>query len=268
MGIGQKTTQKEISMLTIHVGLQSMYYFLSHRKNIVDSRKRVFTKNNDYSNHLLDIKKTIKSIEKNDILIDNIQLIYYDSPFSLVPTSVFDNKYLSDYLKFNTKLKPNTFINYYSFLDNSITGLYVSNKKLNSYFSRKYSSFNEFHYASLLINEYKQKCNVEDKKNVFLNFHKQSFDIIVFHEKKLEFYNNFKCNSSEDFLYYTLFTFSQLNLNSEKIHVSCTGEISLSSRKYELLYKYVRNIEIINDNFDIPSFENIPEKNILFNTFE
>ena len=268
MGIGQKTTQKEISMLTIHVGLQSMYYFLSHRKNIVDSRKRVFTKNNDYSNHLLDIKKTIKSIEKNDILIDNIQLIYYDSPFSLVPTSVFDNKYLSDYLKFNTKLKPNTFINYYSFLDNSITGLYVSNKKLNSYFSRKYSSFNEFHYASLLINEYKQKCNVEDKKNVFLNFHKQSFDIIVFHEKKLEFYNNFKCNSLEDYLYYTLFTFSQLNLNSEKIHVSCTGEISLSSRKYELLYKYVRNIEIINDNFDIPSFENIPEKNILFNTFE
>ena len=268
MEIGPKTTLKEISMLTIHISLKSIYYFLSHKKKIVDSKKKVFTKINDYSNHLLDIKKTIKSIEKNDILIDYIQLIYYDTPFSLVPTSVFDNKYLSDYLKFNTKLKPNAFINHYSFLDNRVTGLYVSNKKLNSYFSRKYSSFNEFHYASLLINEYKQKCNADNKKNIFLNFHKQSFDIIVFHEKKLEFYNNFKCNSLEDYLYYTLFTFSQLNLNTEKIHVACTGEISLSSKKYELFYKYVRNIEIINDKFGTHSFANITDKNILFNTFE
>ena len=268
MGIGQKTTQKEISMFSIHIGLKSIYYFLSHNKKIIDSRRKIFTKNNDYSNHLLDIKKTINSIEKNDIIIDNLKLIYYDTPLSLVPTSLFDKKYLSDFLKFNIKYKPNTFINYYSFLENSITGLYLSNKKINNYFSKKYSSFKEFHYASVLINEYKQKCNVHNKKEIFLNFHNKSFDMIVFNEKKLEFYNNFKCNSIEDYLYYTLFTFSQLNLNTEKIHLSCTGEISLSSKKYELLYKYVRNIEIINDKFNIPLLTNIPEKNILFNNFE
>ena len=86
--------------------------------------------------------------------------------------------------------------------------------------------------------------------------------------KKLKFYNNFKCNSTEDYLYYTLFTCIQLNLNTEKIHVACTGEISLSSSKYELLYKYVRNIEIINDKFSTTTFTNISEKNILFNTFQ
>ena len=268
MGIGQKTTLKEISMFCIHIGLKSIYYFLSHNKKIIDYRKKIFTKNNDYSNHLLDIKKTINSIEKNDIIIDKIKLIFYDTPLSLVPTSLFDKKYLSDYLKFNTKFKPNTFINYYSFLENSITGLYVSNKKINNYFLKKFSSFKEFHYASVLINEYKQKCNVDNKKNIFLNFHNESFDIIVLNKKKLEFYNNFKCNSKEDYLYYTLFTFSQLNLNTEKIHLACTGEINLSSRKYELLYKYVRNIEIINDKFSNTSFTNIPEKNILFNIFE
>tara|TARA_B100001939_G_scaffold208840_1_gene179564 strand:- start:6 stop:812 length:807 start_codon:yes stop_codon:yes gene_type:complete len=268
MGIGQKTIQKEISMFSIHVGLKSIYYLLNHEKKIVDSKKKIFSKNNDYSNHFIDIKKTIRSIEKNDILINNVKLIYYDSPLSLIPNSVFDNKYLSNYLKFNTKFKPNSFINYYSFFENSITGLYVSNKKINSYFSRKYSSFNEFHYASLLIDKYKQKCNVDNKKNIFLNFHQESIDIILFNAKKLEFYNNFKCNSTEDYLYYILFTFSQLNLNAKKIHVACTGEISLSSRKYELLYKYIRNIEIINDKFNIPSLTNIAEKNILFNTFE
>ena len=71
-------------------------------------------------------------------------------------------------------------------------------------------------------------------------------DISVSRKDVEEFYNNFKCNSIEDYLYYTLFTFSQLNINNEKIHVACTGEISLSSKKYEFLYKYVRNIEIIN----------------------
>ena len=255
-------------MFFIHVGLKYIYYFLSHEKKIFDSKKKLFTENNDYSKHLLDIKKTIKYIEKNDIVIDSLKLIYYETPLSLVPTSVFDKKYLSDYLKFNSKFKPNTFINYYSFLENSITGLYVSNKKINSFLSKKYSAFNEFHYASLLINKFKQKCNVDNKKNIFLNFHHESFDIIVFNEKKLEFYNNFKCNSKEDNLYYILFIFSQLNLDTEKNKVACTGEISLSSGKYELLYKYIRNIEIINDKFSIPSFANISEKNILFNTFE
>jgi hypothetical protein len=65
-----------------------------------------------------------------------------------------------------------------------------------------------------------------------------------------------------------LFTFSQLNINNEKTHVACTGEISLSSKKYDFLYKYLRNIEIINDKFRMASFENFSEKNILFNTFK
>ena len=99
MGIGQKTIQKEISMFSIHVGLKSIYYLLNHEKKIVDSKKKIFSKNNDYSNHFIDIKKTIRSIEKNDILINNVKLIYYDSPLSLIPNSVFDNKYLSNYLK-------------------------------------------------------------------------------------------------------------------------------------------------------------------------
>ena len=61
-------------MFSIHIGLKSIYYLLSNEKKIVDSKKKVFSKNNDYSNHLLDIKKTIKSIEKNDIVIDNLKI--------------------------------------------------------------------------------------------------------------------------------------------------------------------------------------------------
>ena len=37
MGIGQKTTQKEISMFSIHIGLKYIYYILTHKKKIIDS---------------------------------------------------------------------------------------------------------------------------------------------------------------------------------------------------------------------------------------
>ena len=57
MGIGQKTTLKEISMFSIHIGLKYIYYFLSHKNKIVDYKKKVFTKNNEYLNCLPDIKK-------------------------------------------------------------------------------------------------------------------------------------------------------------------------------------------------------------------
>ena len=57
------------------------------------------------------------------------------------------------------------------------------------------------------------------------------------------FQNYFTVSSSTDILYYTLFGFDQLNLDTNKNELFVFGEISKGDENYSLLYDYIRNIK-------------------------
>jgi len=81
---------------------------------------------------------------------------------------------------------------------------------------------------------------------VFLNISGLKFDFVVCENGKLMFYNSFKYESTEDFIYYVLFAIKQLNLNTETLILTLLGEIEADSSIYKILHKYIRNIEFIN----------------------
>ena len=88
-----------------------------------------------------------------------------------------------------------------------------------------------------------------------------------FKDNKLIFYNAFDYESPEDILYYLLFCLSQLNLDVEKTHVLCYGDINLDYKLYNLLYTYIRNIELI-DSEEVDGVDNnILRSNILLSKF-
>ena len=67
-------------------------------------------------------------------------------------------------------------------------------------------------------------------------------------------------------LYYLLFSLDQLSLDKEKILVSCSGEITLESELYELLYTYIKNIEIQESKLsDNDEYNNFISSNFLLN---
>jgi len=77
---------------------------------------------------------------------------------------------------------------------------------------------------------------------VFVQVHPGFFDLVVIHERKLHFYNTFAYSSSEDFIYFLLFTFEQLHLLPEQTPVTLSGEIQKNSAIYEIMFKYIRNL--------------------------
>ena len=68
------------------------------------------------------------------------------------------------------------------------------------------------------------------------------YDIIVTEANRLIFFNSFRYQTSEDFIYYILFTFEQLGLNPENILLQFAGEIDKTSPTYFITSKYIRNI--------------------------
>ena len=55
--------------------------------------------------------------------------------------------------------------------------------------------------------------------------------------------NSFDFNTKEDILYYTLFTFEQLKINTETVNLVLYGDIIKGESIYQLLYEYIRKIK-------------------------
>ena len=79
-------------------------------------------------------------------------------------------------------------------------------------------------------------------KTLFVHVQSSQFEIIVLEGGKLLFYNAFEYQTTEDFIYYTLFVCEQLKLNPEEIPMILLGEVERKSALYDIVNKYIRNV--------------------------
>ena len=90
----------------------------------------------------------------------------------------------------------------------------------------------------------KQFSKFENKnQNAYLYISEGILNITAFKNGKLLFNNGFSFDTKEDMLYFTLFVFEQLKLDTETVNVKLFGEIIKGDENHQLLYEYIRNIE-------------------------
>lgn len=70
----------------------------------------------------------------------------------------------------------------------------------------------------------------------------QSLDILVIREDRIQLVNRYLLNDTSDFIYHTLNTMRQLDLDRESIPVYLSGIIHEGHTLYELLGKYIRKV--------------------------
>ena len=85
---------------------------------------------------------------------------------------------------------------------------------------------------------------------LFVNTGHAHIDILQIKDKKLDYYNTFRYNTAEDFMYYLVFVVEQLNLNPESVQLMLLGEIEKHSPLSDLMHKYIRNIQFLERNSD------------------
>ena len=90
--------------------------------------------------------------------------------------------------------------------------------------------------SQLMLNKHQEQAIVA------VNVRTESFDIVVTKGSVLLFSNIFKYETSEDFIYYLLFTLEQLELNPDITEVKFYGEIDKMSSTWLVSKKYIRNI--------------------------
>ena len=253
-------------MLTIHINENWLVFCVFLDDKLYSINKVGFLEKKSESYILKSIKKFLKTYSKNSNSPDLIKLIYYNNQSTLVPKELFDEKNSLNYLKYNTKINFDDFAANDSLINNEIINIYIPYVKINNYIFEKFNSFKYYHYSTLLIEEFRKRINSSFNELVFLNINDKFIDLIYFKKNKLNFYNSFNYKSNEDILYYLLFSLDQLSLDKEKNLISCYGKITLDSELYELLYSYIKNIEIQEYKFsDNDEYNNLINSNFLLN---
>ena len=194
------------------------------------------------------LKNLIKEFDSIDLLNENftkIQVIHDNEVQTLVPSALFEEANLSDYLKFNAKIFKNDFITYDAITNQEIMSVYVPYVNVNNYIFEKFGSFEYKHSSTVIIDKVLQIEKNIKEKSLYVNVEKSNIDILVISSNSLLFYNKFNYNTKEDFIYFILFTIEQLELNPEKLNCKFLGSILNDDELFKIAYKYIRNVSIV-----------------------
>lgn len=234
--------ENTFKILSIQVSLNGLCFCILDGT----SSKITFFKRVDFEKQL-DPVKTLGKIEleyeKEPALneqVDEVRVHYVNTLFSLVPAEQFDEDHASSYLKFNTKILQTDYVAYDRVGDEMVT-IFIPYTNITNYFFDRYGEFEYNHGLSILLKQYLQKES-KSGSEVFIHDHKGVFDLVVVKDGKLQLANMFEYETKEDFLYYVLFCFEQLQLSTEEVEVKLSGRIAKNDGIHQLLWEYIRNV--------------------------
>ena len=173
-----------------------------------------------------------------NILIDN-------NINTFVPKEFFQEEMKDNYLSLLNIKNSNVLTD--SIAEHDIVNVYSTNNNINFL----NDNIKIHHSSTVLIKKLiKEFSSRNQETRAFINVKNNSYELIIINNNKLVFHNYFNFNTKEDFLYFILFTFDQLNIDNESIPLYFLGFIEEKSPIVELCSRYIRNIRFFNRDND------------------
>lgn len=172
-----------------------------------------------------------------------VQVLFESEKSTLIPAPLFEETEKENYSKFNfavpddhevlsDKISSLDAFNLYTIpvqIVNTIKELYPS--------AGLYCQSSALIESLLIINK-----NRSAIKRTFANVRNTHVDVVITDGRKLLYYNAFPYKTSEDFIYYLMFVFEQLQMNPAEVELVLSGFINRDSKLFDITYKYIRNI--------------------------
>ncbi|GGZ70603.1 DUF3822 family protein [Algibacter mikhailovii] len=230
--------------LSIQISLSGLSFCILQR----DSNTIIKLRSINFEKSLtpFEVLDCLKDLFSNDPDLQNtfqkVSIIHDNDISAQVPKDLFDETYLADYLKFNSKILKSDFITYDAIIANNCINVYVPYININNFVYEKFGTFTFKHVSTILIEALHNLEKNKKSTKIYINVCRLHFELVVFINGELHLYNSYKYNTSEDFIYYILFVAEQLDLNPQVFDLVFLGEIDKNDDLYQICYKYIRNI--------------------------
>ncbi len=190
-----------------------------------------------YEDHILLMAGFWKSVK---ISIKNLK-------FSLVPSALFDVSNASKYMQMVDEWDDDKdILCHFKHQSNEMVNVFVAEKKIIQWFKKTYPGKNIelIHHTSLFIEALLQNNSPQNfsKQALFVSIESQIMTVVLKNGSKVEFCNNFRFFTDNDLLYFLLFVYEELELDTNIIPVFLTGSVHSDTETYRKLYKYIRYV--------------------------
>lgn len=261
---------KSYRRLIIQASLQKFSFVikdnLSHEISYFASE--AITNNKPIEDQLADI------FVKYPILVEEYAevVILHDSMLNtFVPQPIFKEDSMGAYLQYNTKVFATDFFAYDELPMYEMNNVYVPYLSINNFLLDKFGAFTYQNINTALMAQLLKLSKESMDTQVYAYIQKDHFEIIVAKTGKLVLFNSFQYNSEQDFIYYILFAFEQLQLDPESQSVTLIGRIEEESDLYKQAYTYIRNVVLMETstfiNVDLHLHHQVPKHHhILFHS--
>lgn len=166
----------------------------------------------------------------------------FSTSFTLVPADFDHENARRTILKANCTVDEESVVHADIVAGGSIHLLYALSPEIVQHFSGK-AGQRLTHALSGLINYLLSIHQAAESENLYVYVQASSFQLLLISNKSLHYCNSFNYYSPEDFLYHLLFTCKQLRLDPELVPLTIMGEMMRESAMYQLLIKYIRNVQ-------------------------
>lgn len=254
-------TQRNYKKLSIQVSLSGLSFciFDTITNKILFHNSITYEKNQVIEAQLWKIFKDNTILSKS---YDEIIILHENSLNTLVPKPLFDVNNIASYLQYNVKVFETDFFAFDEIKNYDINNIYVPFVNINNFLLDQFDSFEYKNSNSVLIQKILDQSKNIDEKQVFAHITENHFELIVVKNQNLLLYNSFEYNTPEDFIYYILFTFEQLQLNPEVVPILLLGNISTEDDFFKITYKFIRNCSLL-DVSNYSKTYDVTEKDML-----
>jgi hypothetical protein len=228
--------------LTFELGDKTFGY------SIRDVEKNKFVALGFFRNSLADIGSSLSWLHGKFHAVNGIT---GNSRFTLIPEALFIENEKESYFNFLHERESGETV-LYDWLEHlGIYTVYSISGTCRKELDKVFPKVTLCHISSVLIwNIWMSVKNMAGRR-VFLNLREGQFDLLVFEGNQLKYCNIFHFLTAEDIAYYIIFVFEQLDLNPEEIPLVLLGNIDKFSPVYDLLFRYIRNIDFLSRNDDL-----------------
>ncbi|MEM9982421.1 MAG: DUF3822 family protein [Bacteroidota bacterium] len=236
-------------------------FFLIEKKNlrvcIIDARNHqcIFLEDYKFSNVLgvEDLINNLNELHESHKLLPagywkRVRLGVRDEAFTFIPSLLFDEAHLPDYIKLvKGKKEPEDDLFFYKQLSTSATNVFTASKRIIDWFRSNYPTrqIEIVHQASAFLEGVMQE-NSSQEPSIHICTESRYLDILVIQGNQLLHANTFSYHSPQDYVYFLMFVMDELKLNPITCPVTLYGEISPDSSIYTLVLKYVKQVSLGN----------------------
>ena len=234
--------------LSIQISLDGLSFCTINKGNreVLQLHHIPFTENSGTPHkHLQNVVQVFETEPLLKLPYKEVEVIHLNDLFSIVPKALVNEHNQADYLKYNLKIYKNDFITHDLIGKHDLVNVYSPFVNINNYLIDQFGEFTYTHSATVFLENILDIYKYSEKPHLFALVHENHFDLIAIADNQLQLCNSFSFQNKTDFIYYLLFCAEQLNFNPEYLELILLGNIIKNDARYDIAYKYIRNVTLL-----------------------